>query len=951
MYHAGAANSEHCCSSTTNPNAGSNIVNSLNTIIYDNPTAQQIKAVYGNPINNRTFYISGTFDVNQSITFIGCTFYFTPDAWVILNNSVVNLTFQNCTLQASCDLWGGIYANHQANRITGTNNSVFRDMITGIQVSNNALLSFNNCSFLHNTSQSIQIVNMSDPVYNGEIKNCTFTGPAWTAINVVNCKQLIVGDNATTNPSFNTISNMATGITIESSNTISTIIGSSTNNIEILNCAISNIKGDPVNNWLVGNMNTLPAHVYTTAAGTAIWVNYEQSPSFIATTKIKNSSNDFLLTPLINNCDKGIVNINSKLEASNLYLKDCQYSLMNSTLIEKDYALIHNKIENTHLGIQTLGIIGDANIQDNTITGCYAIQLQAGPNLVNAPIGIDVKHYLPSTKSQTIQGNFVSIDHFTGVGINTQTANTNQNIIGNTIKFNTNSTSNTFGQQTKDLVGIYLNNSGGAKLIDNYIDGINPNNSTLFMARQTKGIFFEESSGCQVHCNWIHYTKQGLYSYGQNNIPDMQYNKIKSTWNPMYTYDGATYGSFGNIGTSTYENWNNLDYDLSASILQDFKKVIRNTNDPNYPTITTKNTLIVDNESDVITTNGGHKYVIDNGINSTNPELCLVPPTGFFASPVILNGGSNVIEYNVEEALQIASETMEYAYYPDVAQWIDERQLFERLDNDELLRNSSATLYTFYNLKKQQKLGEIEDDDQRISMLMSEINATNTADVFDDMVTQNATEITDDTWIQNESAMNLFSIELMRNGIANLNTTNRTIINTLANTCPYIGGFSVFKARTLNAMYNPTAQYNDRILCLPQAQSKGITGNNQNIDVDSLNDALAAQHYGITNPTEYIKQQLLNPVKTNDISTELNKQTITVYPNPASSYLTLDNLNKANFFILYDGLGNIVLNTVLKEELNCQKIVIPSLANGIYTYKIVQQENAQVGKLKISQNE
>lgn len=185
-------------------------------------------------------------------------------------------------------------------------------------------------------------------------------------------------------------------------------------------------------------------------------------------------------------------------------------------------------------------------------------------------------------------------------------------------------------------------------------------------------------------------------------------------------------------------------------------------------------------------------------------------------------------------------------------------------------------------------------------------------------------------------------------------TRQRETIKILANTCPYIGGTAVYKARTLHALYEPDAQYNDRVLCLPQAQNKNSydSSDNSNMDIDSLNDALALQQLDIANYQQYIENALQQPTGQIDIKiTNNNKVQIILYPNPANDRIYISTLNEDATFIVYDLVGNKILETDLKKDISNQQVNLPKVSNGIYSYKISTPINAYTGKLKIIQNE
>ena len=87
---------------------------------------------------------------------------------------------------------------------------------------------------------------------------------------------------------------------------------------------------------------------------------------------------------------------------------------------------------------------------------------------------------------------------------------------------------------------------------NNQINGLTSTNPAVYTARQSKGIYFQDSKDSKISCNRIKYVKQGFYAWGDNTTAQGQitYNKMHHTQSPLYTYDGPStnIGTFGNIG-------------------------------------------------------------------------------------------------------------------------------------------------------------------------------------------------------------------------------------------------------------------------------------------------------------------------------------------------------------------------------------------------------------------
>ncbi len=85
-------------------------------------------------------------------------------------------------------------------------------------------------------------------------------------------------------------------------------------------------------------------------------------------------------------------------------------------------------------------------------------------------------------------------------------------------------------------------------------------------------------------------------------------------------------------------------------------------------------------------------------------------------------------------------------------------------------------------------------------------------------------------------------------------------------------------------------------------------------------------------------------------STEsIEKGLVKVYPNPASNFLTVENLQRFGSakFVLYNSLGKEVLRSDIGNN-KIKRIQLENLNNGLYLYRIVGNDKAQSGSLIIT---
>ena len=80
---------------------------------------------------------------------------------------------------------------------------------------------------------------------------------------------------------------------------------------------------------------------------------------------------------------------------------------------------------------------------------------------------------------------------------------------------------------------------------------------------------------------------------------------------------------------------------------------------------------------------------------------------------------------------------------------------------------------------------------------------------------------------------------------------------------------------------------------------------------------------------------------------EVNSTTVNVYPNPASSYITIQPLLSDNtgVFELYDIKGNKIISLTFSDK---TQVSTDDLQSGFYFYNIISKENRTSGKLIIN---
>lgn len=107
--------------------------------------------------------------------------------------------------------------------------------------------------------------------------------------------------------------------------------------------------------------------------------------------------------------------------------------------------------------------------------------------------------------------------------------------------------------------------------------------------------------------------------------------------------------------------------------------------------------------------------------------------------------------------------------------------------------------------------------------------------MLEDAENQNEDILPDNVQDENENLVNEIYIRVLHSGSSILNTEDSLFIVTLANTCPFIGGLAVYKARFLNALIAPGTQYDDIKLCNQAGVYKNGGGSSKGL-FDDEND-------------------------------------------------------------------------------------------------------------------
>ncbi len=909
-----------------------------NAIWYNNPIAS-IDFPSGN-MPATPIVIVGNFNINTYENLSNNSdVYMASNGGLITVSPNNNFIVNNSSIQGCGNRWNGILANGSYLTSVSITGSTISDMVNGVQIINQAGLTACQSSFVNSANQSILIQDKDNSNYlNTVINQNTFNSNSSfspynglykgiTGVKLLNCNNINIGDY--TDPfSGNNFVTLHNGVSIIGDANIFNILGSNTNLNGVYNNQFTDIEAN--SNSIISYCIGL-SPVEFDYSGAAVNINYDIPQQFNAYAEVKNTNTLSGTNPGMLNCGKGVVSVNCNLDVAEIPMDNMIIGVMATSLYQKGYSINHNSIHNTSIGVQLLGNFDHYTIDQQDIILTKSLNPQckqtAGTMNLIGPIGVDIRDFGVSNYNLpfVVSNNSIKIDPIVGTGIASLGGSDNHQIIGNTIAYHTTSAAPATNYlNDKSLNGITVTNAEGSTISDNEINGIDGSLLPVVQnARNSKGIFMERTGYNILSCNRIQWAKQGMYAWGDNYTPDanITYNKFKYNQTPLYTYDGSasSLGSFGDIGNASTENANDFDFG-TVSGAWTLYKVYRNSSFPLSNTITTNTSFLASLE------NGAFVPAAKYGLNPNTSSYFDPCVPSWIVAPSTGGGSGSGVE---DHSLDIANEEIDYINYPIVGQWLDEKTLYDRLDRNPTLRNSNQDLLDFYTLKRSTLVGKIRSADSALAAMSSQINNSNSGDLFNFASNSNNDIENGELWEQNEHDINNLALQVMQNGYASLSSEDKTFIATLATTCPYIGGSAVFKARSMHAVFVPNIQYNDRVLCIPQTLNKNAANsNNPNLDIDSLNEANMLSQSRITNFLDHV-------IKSNDQIEKTNTISIGIYPNPASNQITINyNCSTDGVCRIFNSLGEEVMTISLTKTNSTVTTNIENIANGLYTYQI-----------------
>jgi hypothetical protein len=915
-----------------------------------------------NAVNGMNIFINGTFNLNKTIVFTDCHFYFTPNANIILNSTILidpSLIGVNCTFESGCDaMWMGIITTDPNQKIilntnASTATSLLKDMTEGIIV-NKAVINATNTRFEDNYYR-VQMKYTTDN-FQSFFTNCNFEtvnylktpylgAKGMHGITVENCRKLNIGSSF---GNGNTFKNLNNGIYIATS------IGLFDKNNYELNINYNkfmDITGG-VNVWDFPKWaNYDPSalnFIYQDPIGCAIYAdNFTRSPKM--TININGNLSSMPQASYIanfENCNKAAI-----INATNCWI-------WNNRATRTNVGFMFNKMDGKSavaseniLGYSstdpTDGVMIGISKVGNDLSGMWGfhtdnndIKLKAMPlynddNMLTnkqMSMAINSQYYSSNAGNSEAHNNrIIILNDYNAVGIRLENA-TRSNYRYNKINFTNANIPGVSGL----LAGFAIQNAQDGVIANNNIIGLNTAN--FLNTHNSMGMYISGSKGMLMNCNTADYLRFGIYNIDNSstgNYDRINSNRFTTRTSCILLRKLVNDGQLGNIGEND-PNINIYDANNIYSGTNTWKRVRRFTNSLTCATnkIVTTAARLVQNQSSTTPLNLSCDVKVNDPVtyNYTYtlcplPELPLVP-TPPPAPAMLPYGTCNADAMTVNNTLdlplarRIAGDSIDYLAMEDGARWADEQLLYQWLKAaDESVRTDNPILDSFYIAMNGSNIKYITEFDKNIAQLSDSTIANDSALYYmylNAAIVANNSINSDVIFETNEKWINGMYLNYLQNGTEEWDIEDMMRIENLANSCPYLEGNAVYKARNMYAMFVPGLFFDNLEIC-------------NNAGVFRTKDS-----------TDYQKEEaLLNAdleMLPDDQEIFVNNE-IKIYPNPADDILNVEydiaKTSKGEFKI-FDVQGNLLQTNKINANNKKAIIQLPPLVKGLYLSQFVE---------------
>ena len=903
-----------CCSYSQNSNVIGYEFSSNTTL--NNYTATDIIAEFGtnNITTAGTINFDGTIIIDQPITFTNCQLIKLTKNTKIVVTQGNSLTFDNCNLRAKCDeMWKGIYGDIGTEIVL--KDSWIMEMEEGVVVSNGGIINATGNTFYENYI-SMQIVNAPFG-YNAVNGNCIILNNTFTdgganllapyssqvrpeiGIKIINSKEVQIGALGGSNTG-NHFYMMYNGIYI--------LPGSvtQTENYHIYNNTFWRIKNYP---YLNSNLNELYYKVLYWAGndhrGAAIFCKPgTNTPNPTHTLHLKAD----LETQNFKWCDRAVILHSTSASIDHITVSSCLMGFMFAKANNQKYNIHGNAIagnyyagsgflDYTLVGMRFHGNPAMGNVFNNQIDlGPYwGVNMQQNQKVY--PVGIDLDFNDPSgSQLMLIKDNYLTLSLASGIGISLRNTGSGTDILRNTIN---NYGVAAFGDPNYISAGISVENAFKSKIRGNQIHG---NSDLLLNQNPYDGIRMNASTQCLLECNETYSTRRGLrvYSNCTTGFDQVHGNTFDTHGYAMEFNDLGTQGTLGQIGSPNYDCRNNF-YN-SALFAPNTYGIYRNVTIPFFgDEIHTTYCPSTYSWSDQ--PGGASRYNI-----LTNPGVpnYVCPQTVYqmMASPQ--QNASNIM--SIQQALDIALDSVEYSEYEETVSWMEKQRLFTALSGPDSIMLSNTELAQFYN----NQLLHYSDELLLVNRLFSTLSDSTVYEYstiyalrLQEIETINNSIGGNNSLEINEKLMNQYTLQWLRGELDSLSSSDSASIENMANSCPFVNGYGVYKARVLMHAFGNYSNLSDKYLC----NAVGMYKNGSGEDDPEINSAL-----------------ILNQ----------KDAEIRLSPNPFDNKLTIEyklESGEEAIFILYDLVGKEVYRTGIESSTNKATLSIPELTKGVYLFR------------------
>lgn len=878
--------------------------------------------------------IKGTFVVDHDFDFTSCTVYASPGAQITVMPGFT-LTLTGSTISSCYRMWRGIKV--QGGASINVDNSTISDAQYGIDVDEGSFVNTDNNSFFTNNYIGIYsskaVLDIRNTLgLNLNINQTTFQTDG---------SLLAIYPGQTTLPDAPPIGTKCySGIYLNNLGSTAYINSSLNTNLfsNLYNgIYLINTSGD-IQNCKFEDISPAPSSV-NRQEGSAIYCSGAEYFNLQQIGLGKSS-----LTPTFSNCHYGVYSQIGTIVQDNYFTDIKNAAVVSEFAVVREINIRDNRIESDHNGIildQNEGATA-INVSGNDIFIGQNASIAATDN-----VGIIAANYYNATESEiNIEDNNVYLynNYYAGIHLmNTGDAK----LVSNSVQ--------QYNPSYPSLTNpaIKIDNCDFVSVNCNYV---NDDPSITSIISNNAGVEVSLSKNSTISCNATHQTGDGFLFHGDCSDMDFRRNHMYEHDRGLHvTYTGIISSNLGiqdhkgnEWRASSYTDWGAVNDNSALAQNSEFDyDLFDDENNVANPQFYPPNTNTVNPTS-------GWFFSTPNA-----PEELCYPTPGCQAMRVACSEEEVITEFDAIVANHFIELSEAYS---EESRWVAERNLYIKLLHCEGLRADSlmndffesfsefdsqrffaevderlANLYHYDSVtdslleannllletlnEQHENLSKLYDDETDVTakqLLLYQLlgneqqqnkvnyNLSQIADALEDDREMEAAELAQDNLVAsfseqyelNQQDANNIYLESIESSSHLLSSEEITILEAIAEQCPYSGGPAVYQARALLVSSNGTKSYNDKQICFD-----------------------------------------------NNIAWRKAKETTTnkinVQPNPASNeasfYFSLPRDANAKLHI-YNSNGSKINEFAIMENTNQFKLNTKLFINGVYYYKLLTND-------------